>query len=76
VNASWKVCGWRASPRDDNCKVDLDSGRYLSENFAFCRRWRDIGGKTNVDLGSKLEHLGQQVCSGGFAESTKLQGRW
>src|SRR5271154_7482807 len=26
-----------------------DSRRYLSEDFAFCRRWRDMGGKVGID---------------------------
>ncbi|MBU3995009.1 MAG: hypothetical protein KKF42_04420 [Actinobacteria bacterium] len=34
-------------------------GRYLSEDFAFCRRWQHIGGKVMVDsAGPALQHRG------------------
>jgi hypothetical protein len=59
-----------------DCMVDPDSGRYLSEDYAFCRRWRDIGGKIWVDLNCKLMHLGQHNFRGNLAESLRLQGRW
>jgi hypothetical protein len=59
-----------------DCMVDPDSGRYLSEDYAFCRRWRDIGGKVYVDLQCKLSHLGQHLFGGNLAESLRLQGRW
>src|SRR5262249_11676145 len=59
-----------------DCMVDPDSGRYLSEDYAFCRRWRDIGGKVHVDLHCKLMHLGQHLFRGDLAESLRLQGRW
>ena len=52
------------------------SGRYLSEDFAFCRLWRDIGGKVFVDLECKLNHLGQHMYRGDLAESLRAQGRW
>jgi hypothetical protein len=56
--------------------VDPDSRRYLSEDFAFCRRWRDMGGKVYVDLNSKLQHGGQHLYRGDLIESLKLQDRW
>ena len=56
--------------------VDPDSRRYLSEDFAFCRLWRDIGGKVFVDLECKLNHLGQHMYRGDLAESLRVQGRW
>ncbi len=57
-----------------DCMIDPDSGRYLSEDYAFCRRWRDMGGKVYADLTSRLNHLGQQTYSGNFGESLALQG--
>ena len=59
-----------------DCMVDPDSGRYLSEDYAFCRRWRDTGGKIWVDLDCKLMHLGQHLFGGDLAESLRAQGRW
>ncbi len=59
-----------------DCMVDPDSGRYLSEDYAFCRRWRDMGGKIWVDLNCKLMHMGQHLFGGDLAESLRVQGRW
>ncbi len=59
-----------------DCMVDPDSGRYLSEDYAFCRRWRDTGGKIWVDLDCKLMNLGQHLFGGDLAESLRAQGRW
>jgi hypothetical protein len=59
-----------------DCMVCPESGRYLSEDFAFCRLWRDLGGKIWVDLQCKLNHLGQHMFRGDLAESLHVQGRW
>jgi hypothetical protein len=58
-----------------DCMVDPDTGRYLSEDYAFCRRWRDIGGKVYADLDSRLGHLGQHLYGGNLAESLRQNGR-
>jgi hypothetical protein len=34
-------------------------GRYLSEDYGFCRLWQRIGGKIFTDLTVKLNHIGQ-----------------
>jgi hypothetical protein len=41
-----------------------DDGTYLSEDFAFCRRWTDIGGEIWADLDSKLNHVGPLTFGG------------
>ncbi len=57
-----------------DCMVDPDSRRYLSEDYAFCRRWRDMGGKVYADLHSHLDHLGQHTYAGNFYASLQAQG--
>jgi hypothetical protein len=59
-----------------DCMVDPDSGRHLSEELAFCRLWRGIGGKIWVDLECKLNDLGQHMFRGDLAESLRVRGRW
>ena len=44
-----------------------DGGRYLSEDFAFCRRWRAAGGQVFIDTQSNLAHHGQRTYTGNFA---------
>ena len=50
-----------------------DDGRYLSEDYAFCRRWRALGGKIYVDLISKLSHQGQMLYRGNFLQKLTIQ---
>jgi hypothetical protein len=45
------------------CMIAED-GTYLSEDFAFCKRWTDIGGEIWADLNSKLNHVGQMMFCG------------
>lgn len=49
--------------------VEPSTGRYLSEDYAFCRRWRDIGGQVFVDTQSKLSHQGIYTWEGDFGAS-------
>jgi len=39
-------------------------GTYLSEDFAFCKRWTDMGGEIWADLNSKLNHVGPMTFCG------------
>jgi hypothetical protein len=40
------------------CMIDKETSAYISEDFAFCQRWRDIGGKIWLDTEGKLVHIG------------------
>lgn len=44
--------------------IDKTTKRFLSEDYAFCKRWRDIGGKVYIDINSKLDHQGEHVFHG------------
>lgn len=59
-----------------DCIVDHETNRYLSEDFAFCRLWRDIGGKIYADSQSNLGHLGQHLFRGNLRASLEAQGHW
>ena len=41
-----------------DCMIDPDTRRYLSEDYAFCRRWQKIGGKIFADVTAVLGHVG------------------
>jgi hypothetical protein len=49
------------------CMIDPKTGTYLSEDFAFCNRWTDIGGEIWADLQSELDHVGPAVFHGDVA---------
>lgn len=47
-----------------DCMIDPESKRYLSEDYAFCRRWQQIGGKIYADINTTLGHVGNLPFSG------------
>jgi hypothetical protein len=44
--------------------IEMKTNRYLSEDYTFCRRWQDIGGKIWVDHKIVLNHVGTYVYRG------------
>jgi hypothetical protein len=50
-----------------DCLIDPETGAYLSEDYAFCRRWRSIGGEIWLDLNSQLSHSGSYTFRGNAA---------
>jgi hypothetical protein len=51
------------------------SGRYLSEDFAFCHRWRSTGGEVWVDVQTPLGHEGSFMFEGRPDEVSAALGR-
>lgn len=49
--------------------VDPETGRYLSEDYGFCRLWEKMGQKIYIDATSNLTHQGMKIYQGNFAES-------
>jgi hypothetical protein len=41
-----------------DCMIDAQTGEYLSEDYAFCKRWRALGGKIWLDTAGRLAHIG------------------
>jgi hypothetical protein len=41
-----------------DCMIDPESKRYLSEDYAFCRRYQQMGGKIFADINTTLGHVG------------------
>lgn len=51
-----------------DCMICPDTRRYLSEDFAFSRRWQAIGGKVYADLAVPLGHTGNFHYEGDLGE--------
>jgi hypothetical protein len=47
-----------------DCMIDPVSRRYLSEDYAFCRRWQQCGGRIFADINTTLGHVGNLPFSG------------
>lgn len=54
--------------------LDPGTGAYLSEDFAFCRRWRAIGGQIFADVRSRLTHTGSKTFRGDFERAMRQRG--
>jgi cellulose synthase/poly-beta-1,6-N-acetylglucosamine synthase-like glycosyltransferase len=55
-----------------DCMIDPDSKRYLSEDYAFCRRWQQMGGKIHAHIQTTLGHVGNLPFSGCLDERLKV----
>ena len=49
--------------------VEPETGQYLSEDYAFCRRWRDLGGEIWADFEARLTHVGHAAYTGSLMQA-------
>jgi hypothetical protein len=49
--------------------IEPGTGQYLSEDYAFCHRWRDLGGAIYADFHTRLTHVGHASYEGSLRDS-------
>ena len=49
--------------------IEAETGELLSEDYAFCRRWRDLGGQIFADFHSRFTHSGHTTYSGSLIDA-------
>jgi hypothetical protein len=49
--------------------IEPETGQYLSEDYAFCRRWRDLGGQIFADFRTRLTHVGHAAYEGSLTDA-------
>jgi len=55
-----------------DCMIDPDSKRYLSEDYAFCRRWQQMGGKIYAEVSTTLGHVGNLPFTGSLKDRISI----
>ncbi len=55
--------------------VDPTTGSYLSEDYAFCQRWRVVGGTVWADVLSRVTHNGAVTVKGDIALTLRTAAR-
>ena len=51
---------------------DPEKHTYLGEDFAFCKRWKDIGGKCHAWISDYITHVGEHQYTGRFLDELIL----
>lgn len=52
-----------------------ERGIYLSEDYAFCHRWRQAGGQVWADIRSRTQHVGPVAITGDIATSLAVSSQ-
>ena len=48
---------------------EAETGQHLSEDYAFCRRWRDLGGQVFADFQARLTDVGHAAYAGSLMDA-------
>jgi hypothetical protein len=51
--------------------IEPGTGQYLSEDYAFCRRWRELGGEVWADFHARLTHVGHAAYTGSLIQQLR-----
>jgi hypothetical protein len=51
--------------------IEAGTGEYLSEDYAFCRRLRDLGGEVWADVAARFVHVGPHAFAGSLIEAMR-----
>lgn len=51
--------------------IEPQTGQHLSEDYAFCLRWRELGGEIFADVQSRLTHVGAMAFSGSLQDAVR-----
>ena len=51
--------------------IEPETGQYLSEDYAFCRRWRDLGGEIWADFQTRMTHVGHAAYTGSLIQALR-----
>ena len=51
---------------------DTKTKQYFGEDFGFCQRWRDMGGKVYLYIMDYITHVGEHQFCGRFFDNLKL----
>ena len=51
--------------------IEPGTGQHLSEDYAFCHRWRALGGEIWADMEARLTHVGHAAYSGSLLEAMR-----
>lgn len=54
--------------------IEPETRQHLSEDYAFCRRWRDLGGEIWADMQGRLTHVGQASYAGSLIQAMRPGG--
>lgn len=58
------------------CLIEPEHGLYLSEDYAFCHRWRALGGEIWLDTAARLTHTGPYAFAGNPAPRYEAMHPW
>jgi hypothetical protein len=56
-----------------DCMIDPVTKRYLSEDYAFCRRWQQMNGQIFADVRTTLGHVGNLPFTGCMDDRLKAK---